>query len=531
MKKALSLLLILVMLFSLVACDTTHTPETTAPQGSTGTTPSTEQALPEETEVVDALHEHAYISAVTAPTCTEDGYTTHTCTCGESYVSDKVTAVGHSFGEWVTTQAPTENTTGTAERKCSNCDTTETKTLGKLIPNHTHSYTAKVTAEATCTKEGVRILSCVCGESYTERIAKQPHSYKATVVSPDCVNGGHTSHSCVVCGDTFVDTYTTALGHNYTEKVTPATCISIGQKKCTCSRCGSSLTERLPKGDHSYTAATCTQAKRCSVCGKTEGAALGHSYSGGSCNRCGAKDPSQQTGPVSFTANVRSDKGKLIAGVTVKVYIGSNLAGTGTTDSNGVAKLELSASADSYKVVLSDVPEAYKANESYTFSSATVNINLITIPVLDPNDHSQAMYKVGSTMANFVLTDTNGNTYDLSQLHQEKKLIILDFWYVACTWCREEFPIFEETVKEYSDDVIFLAVNPYDTMEKIREAREEDGVSFPMVQDTLNLHKGFDVSAYPTTVFIDSDGKIVSIHSGVFDNKADFVREIEKHLR
>lgn len=527
MKKTLSLLLTLVMLFSLVACGTTDAPETTAPQDSTNTTPSTEQTLPEETEVVDTLHEHSYTSTVSAPTCTEDGYTTHTCACGDSYVSDKVTAVGHTFGEWVTTLAPTEEATGTAQRKCANCETAETKTLGKLIPNHTHSYTAKVTVEASCTKEGTKTLSCVCGESYSERIAKQPHSYKDTVVSPDCVNGGHTSHSCAVCGDAYVDAYTTALGHNYTEKVTPATCISTGQKKSTCSRCGSSYTEKLPKGDHSYTAATCSQAKRCSVCGKTEGTSLGHSYSGGSCTRCGAKDPA---GTTAFTANVRSDKGVLVSGVTVKVYVGETLVGSGTTDNKGVAKLDLSASGSKYKVVLSDVPAAYEAKASYEFSATTVNINLVTVPVLDPNDHSQAMYKVGSTMANFVLTDTDGNTYDLSQLRQENKLIILDFWYVACTWCREEFPIFEEALQEYSDDVVFLAVNPYDSMDKIREAREEDGVTFPMVQDTLNLHKGFDVSAYPTTVFIDSDGKIVSIHSGVFDDKAEFVREIEKYL-
>nr|MBQ8243954.1 redoxin domain-containing protein [Oscillospiraceae bacterium] len=531
MKKTLSILLTLVMLFGLMACGEDNTPETTAPQDSTNTVPSTEQTLPEETEVVDTLHEHSYTATVTAPTCTEDGYTTYTCTCGESYVSDKVTAAGHALGEWVTTLAPTEEATGTAQRKCANCDAAETKTLGKLLPNHTHSYTTKVTAEASCTKEGAKTLTCICGESYSEKIAKQPHSYKDTVVSPDCVNGGHTSHSCAVCGDAYVDTYTTALGHNYTEKVTPATCISTGQKKSTCSRCGSSHTERIPKGDHSYAAATCTQAKHCTVCGKVDGTVLGHSYSGGSCTRCGAEDPSQQSGPVSFTVNVRSDKGVLLSGVTVKVYAGETLVGSGITDNKGVAKLNLSASGSSYKVVLSNIPEGYTAKESYTFSATTVNINLTTIPVLDPNDHSRAMYEVGSTMANFVLTDTDGNTYDLSQLRQENKLIILDFWYVACTWCREEFPIFEETVKEYSDDVIFLAVNPYDSMDKIREAREEDGVTFPMVPDTLNLHKGFDISAYPTTVFIDSEGKIVSIHSGVFDDKAEFVREIEKYLR
>ena len=42
-------------------------------------------------------HEHQYEAVVTAPTCTEEGYTTYTCACGDSYVADYTDALGH---EW-----------------------------------------------------------------------------------------------------------------------------------------------------------------------------------------------------------------------------------------------------------------------------------------------------------------------------------------------------------------------------------------------------------------------------------------------
>ena len=42
-------------------------------------------------------HEHIYTFAVTAPTCTEKGYTTHTCACGDSYVDSYTNALGHSY--------------------------------------------------------------------------------------------------------------------------------------------------------------------------------------------------------------------------------------------------------------------------------------------------------------------------------------------------------------------------------------------------------------------------------------------------
>ena len=41
---------------------------------------------------------HAYVSDTTAPTCTEQGYTTYTCpACGDSYVDAYVDAAGHNY--------------------------------------------------------------------------------------------------------------------------------------------------------------------------------------------------------------------------------------------------------------------------------------------------------------------------------------------------------------------------------------------------------------------------------------------------
>ena len=45
-----------------------------------------------------------------------------------------------------------------------------------------------------------------------------------------------------------------------------------------------------PAHTHSFSAATCTEPKKCS-CGAVEGTALGHDYKDGVCTRCKAKDP------------------------------------------------------------------------------------------------------------------------------------------------------------------------------------------------------------------------------------------------
>ena len=60
-----------------------------------------------------------FVYMVTAPTCTEDGYTTYTCSCGDTYVADAVYAPGHSHQTVV--KEPTCNEGGFTTYTCR-CD-------------------------------------------------------------------------------------------------------------------------------------------------------------------------------------------------------------------------------------------------------------------------------------------------------------------------------------------------------------------------------------------------------------------------
>lgn len=46
-----------------------------------------------------AEHTHSYIKKVTMPTCTAKGYTTYTCSCGDTYKANYVNAKGHTYSK------------------------------------------------------------------------------------------------------------------------------------------------------------------------------------------------------------------------------------------------------------------------------------------------------------------------------------------------------------------------------------------------------------------------------------------------
>ena len=123
--------------------------------------------------------DHSYDTVVTEPTCTEQGYTTHTCSaCGDSYVDTYVDALGHAFGSWYVTKEATEDAEGQEKRECSRCDASETRSIPKK--DHVHNYTAVVTAP-TCTEVGYTTYTCDCGSSYiSDEVPALGHDWEGT---------------------------------------------------------------------------------------------------------------------------------------------------------------------------------------------------------------------------------------------------------------------------------------------------------------------------------------------------------------
>ncbi len=184
---------------------------------------------------------HTYKETVTAPDCTNAGYTTFTCTvCGDNYKDHEVPELGHTEGEWKETTAPDCTANGIETNYCSVCDvgykTRETSPTGH------DSGEWKVTVPAECEKWGTESLCCtVCGDVITTR-GIQPKDHGETewkvTLKPGCETAGRKSKICKDCSKELSFEVIPETGH------TPdgdATC----EKDSSCFVCGELLEEKF----------------------------------------------------------------------------------------------------------------------------------------------------------------------------------------------------------------------------------------------------------------------------------------------
>ena len=129
---------------------------------------------------------------------------------------------------------------------------------------------------------------------------------------------------------------------------------------------------------------------------------------------------------------------------------------------------------------------------------------------------------LGSVMPEMTVTTADGEVLALSALLEEKKLVVLNFWFEDCPWCLREFPVMELAYQRYKEDVEIIALNPVDSGEAVSAFQEKSALSFPMAACPRSWAVEMGISGYPTSVFIDRDGVVCLIHAGAITDTETF---------
>ena len=115
----------------------------------------------------------------------------------------------------------------------------------------------------------------------------------------------------------------------------------------------------------------------------------------------------------------------------------------------------------------------------------------------------------------FETTDTEGNSITSEDLFSSNKITMVNIWASWCGPCIRELPELQaisERLKEKNCGVIGLLYDGdgAEALETAKKLMTDNGVSYPVILPPENIDSLFPLEAFPTTYFVDSEGKIVS---------------------
>jgi thiol-disulfide isomerase/thioredoxin len=137
------------------------------------------------------------------------------------------------------------------------------------------------------------------------------------------------------------------------------------------------------------------------------------------------------------------------------------------------------------------------------------------LPVGDPNFVIRFVKDPEPAPA-FDVRDISGKP--VSKADWAGKVVLVNFWATWCPPCREEIPELIELKKLYGDRLEIVGISEdEDPPDKIEKFAMQQGMAYPIVMATPELIESYGgVPALPTSFLIDTQGRVVQKHSGLY---------------
>lgn len=130
-----------------------------------------------------------------------------------------------------------------------------------------------------------------------------------------------------------------------------------------------------------------------------------------------------------------------------------------------------------------------------------------------PVDIRAKLPKEGMPMPSFAGKDLEGRKMNLQGLLKGRKGLVVNLWFSACTGCIQELPVLSRLGRELrARGVGFIGVNPIDSPETARRTLKLHDILFPTIagDDAKKIAEKLGVVAYPVTIVVNGDGKVIA---------------------
>lgn len=133
-------------------------------------------------------------------------------------------------------------------------------------------------------------------------------------------------------------------------------------------------------------------------------------------------------------------------------------------------------------------------------------------------DNTTSGLQRGDQAPNFALVLDDGQYLELADL--TGRPVLINFWATWCGPCRLEMPEIVAAANQ-NEELVVLAVNVQEELPQLTAFTEDFQMSMPVVRDAEgDLRDLYGVRGMPTSVFIDREGKIATVWTGILTRDA-----------
>ncbi len=134
----------------------------------------------------------------------------------------------------------------------------------------------------------------------------------------------------------------------------------------------------------------------------------------------------------------------------------------------------------------------------------------------------------GYLAPDFTLPTSYGESLTLSDLRGQP--VVLNFWATWCPPCRAEMPDLQAASRQFNGRVVFLGIDQGESAAEVSRFRDEYGITYPLLVDAdSRVNDEYGIRALPTTIFVDAEGVVSEVYSGIL-NQAILENRLQRLL-